>query len=556
LVKKLLILLKECVGMKKILLILAVLLLSLVVFTACGEDDYEVLGDYVAEMEGGVENEVEEIIIPALDITFNETDSIIATTTGYTHTTQLGRRTYMFRCDDEVSNTNFVNTVEAIAQELEQFITISDVQFRINASSDDPWSYTFTNNELSMNFDNSVTAGWFTHAMSRGDLPIWLSAGLEVYIRGNIGLYAPATNSPASVAGFGDIMFIPEKWATVEMNTAIDIAYLFVNHLSENNLLENLIETYMGGDIATGNQVAERYFYSYFGEEMDMALRLEYFQANTSHVIIVTSDIGEHHFFFSHFDQNVPLSEIILLVTYMHDAAVFVIDFVYEFRSFEAAQLTFHLMYNRVDNRFAGGFDDRRDVISIFNMQTRPWDILMTIPHEISHAVMHFMVGYPLEDPFDEGFANFMSIAFNETDEAQSFPHLQMMIDDGFAPPVDNVREWANFLRSWSFHMGAYIRRIAEDYTLENVGFGTRYTNVNDPNHITDINTYWTATSFVIYLIDTYGIDKYMQVHWDTDNFANVYGRDIHGMIEEWRLFLYEDGDELLKFWAEAWNGE
>jgi len=55
-----------------------------------------------------------------------------------------------------------------------------------------------------------------------------------------------------------------------------------------------------------------------------------------------------------------------------------------------------------------------------------------------------------------------------------------------------------------------------------------------------------TAGSFVQYLIDTYGIEAYLRVHFDRGLFDEVYGRSLQEMIDEWVEFLGRNAEQLL----------
>ncbi|MCL2573904.1 MAG: hypothetical protein FWE34_05050 [Defluviitaleaceae bacterium] len=529
--------------MKKTLLALLVLLLSMTIFIACGENDREVLDDYTVETEDiieGIEDDVEGVVALVLDIQFNETSSIIATTTGYTYTAQLGRRTYMFRGDNEDANTVFVNTVEVIAQGLEKFINIPDAQFRINASPADPLSYTFTHNELSINFDNNDTFGWFTHAMSRGNLPVWLSVGLEAYIRADAGMFSPTHDISTQELGlsrpFGDISFVPEMWGTVEMNTAIDIAYLFVNHLSENNLLENLIETYMGGDIATANEMVEGYFYSYFGEEMDVSLRLDYFHTNSSYAIVATDELGVYNFAFECFTSALSIEYIREYNVFLNASTAFVIDTFARFTYVEPLPLRTTVWHDAVGS--AGGlYFPGTGIIHLFNSARTPGH-LFAMAHEVSHAVSIDMISESAWVVFEEGFATAVSYLFYESDIATNLRLTSSVIDEIFvrAPEIP-------FFSVDFVHASAYYMLTYTDYTdASSEFFGWRQATANPQSDsiIHAIYSPFTGTSFVAYLVDTYGVESFMGVMWDIDNFVNAYGRDIHGMIEEWREFLHE----------------
>ena len=61
-----------------------------------------------------------------------------------------------------------------------------------------------------------------------------------------------------------------------------------------------------------------------------------------------------------------------------------------------------------------------------------------------------------------------------------------------------------------------------------------------------EIQSYVTSSSFVRYLIDMYGADLYLNVHFNPCNFENVYALSLQEMIQSWVAFLEINAKELL----------
>ena len=57
-------------------------------------------------------------------------------------------------------------------------------------------------------------------------------------------------------------------------------------------------------------------------------------------------------------------------------------------------------------------------------------------------------------------------------------------------------------------------------------------------NFFPEIDVHNTATSFVLYLIETHGAEAYMQAHFNVGRFEYVYGVTLGHMIDEWREFI------------------
>lgn len=59
-----------------------------------------------------------------------------------------------------------------------------------------------------------------------------------------------------------------------------------------------------------------------------------------------------------------------------------------------------------------------------------------------------------------------------------------------------------------------------------------------DPDYIEDLNDYNKAASFVHYLIQTYGKEKFMVIYADITKVKETYNVDLDSLIKEWKNFL------------------
>lgn len=256
-------------------------------------------------------------------------------------------------------------------------------------------------------------------------------------------------------------------------------------------------------------------------------------------------------FLFGDLQDGISMEDARAYIAYIYDATNFTIDFIAQFREFESRNITFQIWYGEGNLVFGGGGGLMAiDRVVLFNLLS-----VMVAGHEVVHAVMH-QIGEPRPiRPLEEGFADFINDTFNKSEDFDhSLPYHDEIYGEGF------IRHAYSFYYDYLWHFAAHYRLTNHDYRAIHVGFGTFYTSVSAPDHIAAINTYATATSFVIYLVETYGMDNFMKVLWDVDNFINVYGQDIHGMIEEWRRFLYNfvSSNEYAEEWEELaisyWN--
>ena len=468
---------------KKLLKMITILILLIVpLLTACGGDD----GDN-HEHEQTNPNEIE----------FSETNAFIRRTTAYTNMAQVGRRTYFFSEDDVVVNTQFINTVESIIDRLGDFIEIPYAQLRIRHTLE-PQDFHFSATEVSLNFNDIHTFGWLTHILSRGELPMWLSAGLEAYVKADLGLFAPMEYTGMS----DDLEFLPSGLGTDHHAKAISNAYHMVAEMSRNNLL--------------GHKLL------YADEYLRNSLNL------LNSTVVVVDDFGNSfHFFFDETANIISLSDIEYYVEYMQNAINFTVDFMSGFKEFQVTPLRTYVHYEI--QAWGGGYDGHGH-IEIFGIRA-----ISVMTHEVVHAIIISMIGgeRPLLS-FEEGFAEYVRLSFNKS---QHFYHqLPFGAAEAGEYAAILIREFYNSKYNYIDHFIAYYRLTNIDYAVIGAGFPPPRLC---PSGIDAINAYDTATSFVLWLIQNHGIDAFMSVLWDADNFVNVYYKDIYGMVDEWRDWLF-----------------
>ena len=451
----------------------------LMVFVACNDDeatDYE--NDTIAHLE----------------IHFEESNALMRRTTPYTTTAQVGRRTYFFRDDNETANVKFINTVEGIIGGLEAFIEIPYTQLRIRHTSD-PQDLYFSAIEVSLNFDTLHTFGWLTHILSRGELPMWLSAGLEAYVKEGLGLFVPNSYDDELVR-VSDMAFLPCRLGTDEHMVAISSTYDIVADLSRNGELEGIISN-----------------------PTQKLITLDLLDGS----VVVMDDFGNSfHFFFDHIHNIIAVNEINNYVEYMQNAINFTVNFMGQFRDFEVTPLRTYIHYYTIG--FMGGGYQGSGLLEIFGIRA-----IEVMAHEVVHAIIVSMMdkSRPILS-LEEGFANYVNFHFNKSTDFQ-----HQLPDESSAELIRS-----NFNRNYHYryHFASHYRLTNVDYAVVGAGFPPPR---RCPSYIDAINTYSTTTSFVIYLIQTYGIDNFMETMWDVAGFVNIYGKDIYELIEEWREWLY-----------------
>ena len=151
--------------MKKILLIVAVLL-----FTACTTEEY---------------------IFEPTEVIFVE-PNMMDSIRGFVSTVQLGTRTYNFKNDDEDENAKFVHITENLIHHISDIINIPTTRMTIFKATDDITEHRFGHGfYLTLNHDDINTYGVLTNALTNGQLPMWLSIGIELVARNATGIFEP-----------------------------------------------------------------------------------------------------------------------------------------------------------------------------------------------------------------------------------------------------------------------------------------------------------------------------------------------------------------------------
>jgi hypothetical protein len=421
---------------------------------------------------------------------------------GYIRESRIGNRVYFFRSDNEDIYRSFISHVERLIPAVENIITFPPTGQLVNI-------YHF-------NHEDMHTIGWLTSFLSSQRLPIWLCAGIEVLARG---LYIPMHDG--IIENFGDFHFAPfwSLWDIEQLEKAVATAYRFVNFLIENEALDELVELFMERNLSTAYEKAEAHFYSFAGKPMVTGIALELGAPSTEQGFIMrkSTQWGDYTFVFSSFRQRMSIYDMQRYIAYIDKATYVVVDWLSDF--FEGFNDDFVPINHRIyyglvsigTTPNCGYADWTRNQIVYAGLSHRfPYIAL----HEIVH-ILDFRLGGMSFEPFTEGLAH--------------------LLDDYFA-------EFGG-IGFGNYHRRAYTMLAAGGYGhMNDLGGPGANFNERNPRFIPELTMRITATSFVQYLIETYGGEKYFQVHWSRNfrDFENVYGATIHELILRWREFLEE----------------
>ena len=536
--------------MKTILLIIMLMILAFVI-TACnnagGDGDVaEVITDqYVATPLEEIDSQIE----------FAHPDAFMAIF-GYVATTQVDNVSFFFREDDHEFNIQFVNTTTELLSVIDTYITLPERMLSIRLTDGDIANYEFDTRSITINcHSDESTIGWLVHCLYFGRIPIWLAAGIEAVAKSDLGLFDPDYTDMEPPNDFGDYLFSPGFWYTERGERGVNTAYRFVRHLIEIDELEALIGLFENNpdDWEYANAQANQLFQSLFGRSMDNSIKLAFYAtrgraANGAYVLSITSDMCNYYFIFDCFSDTAD--NLMVLVNALDLATLFTVDWYSSFREFEFTPINVNA---HVSDLPIGGIAFH-NYIQI-NRVVENLNMLIIMIHEVSH-IMNQMADMAPIIPLDEGLAEALGLLFLSSEYAENLPPSFLLQTPGSEAllfgEIDRSQDMLVYSRSRKLvtHFVAYYRLNYTDYVYGggpfgndsngSIGFYRRYMNPYEVGHIAEINTYSTAASFVLFLLETYGAEMYMQVHGDVDNFINVYGRTIHELIEEWRAFLID----------------
>jgi len=382
---------------------------------------------------------------------------------------------------------------------------------------------------LTIDHNDPNLHGSLVNTLSKGQFPFWLAIGIELVSRNALGMFEPT--DILQPYDFGNMSFQPVFWGTTDQENAQNIAFHFTSYLLENDHLSSLINMYKTNQNENADNFANELFYSHFGHEMGVPWGLHFInmqanaQSGTLYTISIRTELAEFHIAFGNAKQYFTVERINEKIDYFHGAIIFTRDLYSDFVNVELRHFPIRFIMSYESNITTTATADFNGIINLRGLGgDRGYRVLLVAAHELSHIFN----GTLLFCPFDEGFADVANFWFN-----QKFALNYPIFANSDHQTIEDMRA----LTSEFVHLRAHFRLYFEEHLL-NRGFVWRYTDPHADNYIAEINTYNTAFSFVLYLIDTYGLDKYMQVHWNKNNFDNVYGKSIYEAIEQWQLFL------------------
>jgi len=568
-----------------------IVILSVALLTACGfgSDDTYIYDSYTYDTDSLDENSV--AITP---ITFEDT-SLVKRRAGFTTTAQVGERHYFFPTSDAAVNTYFIAHIEQFIGELEHimpflfftseplsiYLADSTSNYRLNFFRDAP-------NEVSVNHDDINTFGWLTHVWSDGKLPIWISSGIESVALSNLGWHR---FDDENMSGLSDIYFAPISWGSHEQRQATNTAYNFIRHLIGINYIESLVELYMTENRTAAEKMASELFWDFNGHELDNFFRLEFYSPLNLHAynIRVYTDMGNYSFVFRSFDEKLEVDLMRLYLALSDDAIAFTknwydryTDFYYRFQPLNVI-LDYNPLGRTIDGFSTGGRVTGSNEFTMYGIALSYGTILHYIPHEVAHLLT--AMGGGAQHFHYEGLASVLTIYY-ATHDSKGYGFMRQILQHFNLDPttltIEQIERGFQFVAMYEIYGNRdivmyllnYIAAENKDFLAMNLrAYAVRHHEENLV-HLTERHGYWNpasfwsnhrnpdfsritlfgeSVSFIYYLIESYGAEAYMRVHFGAD-FEYVYGITPDKMIDRWEIFLENLVDEMRLKAKEALN--
>jgi len=402
---------------------------------------------------------------------------------------------------------------------------------------------------VSIVYDSYSTLGWLTQAISGGHFPMWLSVGIEVIAMGERGQNIPGGLDAYENDSFGDSFFAPVHWGRNTWYHAVYMASRFTQFLIDEDVFFQLAVYYSSGNLGAADTLVAEYFYRFTGSHDIEAYRLVITQTTGyAYAIYAVTEVAEYRFWFDTFGQEADFDRIAPYIDYMDDAIAFVVDWYSQGAEFYFYPMDVNIFYRRHEHG--------HQAVAVYPWRVELYNFGSYSPTSMPHEVSHLLTTLILDDvgmvftPFDEGLAFALMAYHGQHDRHNHGLEYQFR---------QNRRGWLASLMRTPFGRSAptIARNLVDEFDiigifhmlafLENGGYAngtylyfwsrTDVENKDTPG-VYRINTFGKAASFVLYLIENYGADAYMQVHLDFLRFYEVYGVTLYEMTQSWLIYL------------------
>jgi len=400
---------------------------------------------------------------------------------------------------------------------------------------------------VSLAYDSQNSMGWLTHAKSGRRFPMWLSVGVEAVAMRYLDTYMPTDIDVSTWDSFGDSYFTPLSLGRAD--DVICVAYYFTRFLMDEGVFLCLADYFLQEDWAAANALAGASFYQFTGHNGLTSYRMVISPMHGyAYSVAIDTDIARYRFMFDSFNQEVESAMILSNIDYMDDSIEFTIDWYLQWVDFEYYPMDVYIYYRRsVQGWYAS---------ATYPRQMSLYDITNNLPTSAPHEASHLLTTWVIDDvgmvftPFDEGLA-FAMMAYHGYHDRYNHG-LEYQFRRGQLGRLTSALRGAGIRNA-----SAVAQRLVEDFDI--IGIFHVYAYVELAGHVEGIaldpwsrmdfeseylpgmdmlNTFGKSASFVLYLIENYGAEAYMKVHFDLGRFEEVYEATLYEMTGSWFEYI------------------
>ena len=402
-----------------------------------------------------------------------------------------------------------------------------------------------SNGRTVINPDLIDSVGALFYGSSRNRLPAWLSVGLEVYWSDRFGIERFAVDKEfdvnewqnawqaemADIPAFGDFWFRFEKY-----DEPLYVAFGFVKWLDENGLLDEIVRAYLDDKQTEGDLLFADAWQKFTGYDIRgdffFENRLRYFYGNyiqTDNIwdCYTFSVLTEHGYYFldSWWWRNNLYEDMIEFINNID------IQYIYAKQWLgveDSAPIPTRIPFNRPGVSATGGP----------NYVSLPGGNLLAAVHEAFHYLL-----------FSNNIrANFAWLT-EGLPEAINFMYADEGPDFYGRAFYYAITGKTDFDGTYDFKHHAHLMALeAANYFTENDRYGSYLPHgtqlgvrPNDkPSSFPQgfLNTYSTAASFVIYMLEIGSKEDFMKLYVNTSVAEELYGKDFNALYEQWLEFI------------------
>lgn len=448
-------------------------------------------------------------------------------TLGYSKEAKL-EKVYYYFSDEENENKKLIFKIDDILKKSEEKFNINlnkPMKIYFNSKSNNSEKTDLSN--LFLNQNDMYSTGAILSFINDFKLPAWLSAGIELHLGNNnktkikelsnkeILIWIEEVKNK-NFPSFGDVWFIPDLIDNPLKEEIWNIAYSFVNHLEKVQVLDKLVSLYIKDNRDQAEAIINKEWSNFISidyEKINFSYKFLYFYDDMKFEAYTNKKV-----IYQFYENKLNYINLFSYINKLNQS----IEYVEKWFNYKLKEtITCKILYTNGQSFY------KNNIINLYDHDTS------AMVHETVHAISDQFEADLNYIPFSEGLACVIQYNFDEVNE--SF-FLYNMMKKSILKAYEDLNESKKFnMIKSDFNMYKYAMSLA----FHAFQFSNDYKFYDSFNtSIPDLNCYNKSNSFVYYLIEEYGKDKFLKVYFGTHTFEVVYNMDILKMIEQWKTYL------------------